>query len=171
MATGTSAGRGLAIVRIALGLYFLDSTFSKVTAGWLTSGATMAGTLSKQAEQSEGFYRTFLLDTVIPQADLFARLIVVGELATAFSLILGLLVPLGSLIGLALMANFILLKGLPALRDGTDWLVFLGFFGLLIGAAGMTWGLDGRIFGRRRADADTTPLPPRGPRRLDSLRV
>jgi hypothetical protein len=31
MATGTSAGRSLAIVRIALGLYFLDSTFNKVT--------------------------------------------------------------------------------------------------------------------------------------------
>jgi uncharacterized membrane protein YphA (DoxX/SURF4 family) len=131
----------------------------------------MAGTLGKQAEQSEGFYRNFLLDTVIPNADLFAKLIVVGELATAFSLILGLLAPLGSLIGLALMTNFILLKGLPALREGNDWLFFLGFLGLLIGAAGMTWGLDGRIFGRRREEAVTTQMPQRGPRRLDSLRV
>ena len=57
------------------------------------------------------------------------------------------------------MLNFILMKGFAALPEGTDWLLALGFIGLTIGAAGMTWGLDGLLFRRRRTnDADTRPL-------------
>jgi hypothetical protein len=66
------------------------------------------------------------------------------------------------------MANFILLKGLRALREGTDWLFWLGFLGILIGGAGMTWGLDSHLFRRGRAAAPPVVEEPYRERRRDT---
>ncbi len=159
MATG-SGGRGLAVIRIGFGLYFLQSAIEKIGAGWLGSGDALTAAVSKQIGQSAGFYRPFLEGMVLAHAGLFARMVALGELAVGISLILGLLAPLGAVGGFFLMGNFILMKGFAAVPQGTDWLLALGFLGLAIGAAGMTWGLDRRIFRRRSraVDTDTRPL-------------
>lgn len=77
---------------------------------------------------------------MLADADRFAMLVVLGEPGVAASLILGALVPLGATGGLLLMANFRPMKGLADLRPGTDWRLFLGIPGLLIGAAGRIRG-------------------------------
>ncbi len=163
MATGT-AGRGLALIRIGFGIYFVQSALEKIGAGWLGTGEALTASVSKQLGQAAPFYRPFLEGTVLTNADLFSRLVALGEAAVGISLILGLLAPLGALGGFFLMGNFILMKGFAALPQGTDWRLALGFVGLALGAAGMTWGLDARLFRRRTrpSDTDTLPLPGMG---------
>ena len=50
MATGT-AGRGLALIRIGFGVYFLQSAIEKIGAGWLGSGEALTASVSKQLGQ------------------------------------------------------------------------------------------------------------------------
>jgi hypothetical protein len=74
-----AATRGLSIIRIAFGLYILVSDLKKTTSGWLTSGEPLTKFVQGQLNSSDGFYRPFLKSVVLPNADLFAQLTVMGE--------------------------------------------------------------------------------------------
>ena len=91
-------------------------------------------------------YKQFIEETVLPNAQLFARLQAYGEAVVGFGLITGFCVGVTALVGLLLCINY----GLA-----TQWMSFgqQGFHILLItsmliflGArAGRSWGLDGLI--------------------------
>lgn len=142
----TAAGYGLALVRIAYGVYMLNEARRKTAGGWLTSGVQLAEAVQPRLESAEALYRPFLTDVVLPNATTFSLLVTIGEWAVALSLILGLLTRLGSAIGVVLMANYLLMKGLASALSGDDtWLFLVVFVGLGLGAAGLIWGLDGPL--------------------------
>jgi thiosulfate dehydrogenase [quinone] large subunit len=166
--------RGLAALRIVVGLWFVKSFVTKLGLVWLggvipvpgANGrwiATMPRLLARYAEGNPiGFYRQFLLDTVVPHGTPFAHLTAVGETAVGIGLTFGLLTVLASLIGLTLvtaygLANF--WQG-PS-QQGFHLLLFACLVVFIAVRAGRCWGLDGWLLGRalRRT-------PPAWPARL-----
>ena len=151
----------LAALRIVVGAWFLKGAVNKIAivlawrflplpganARWIATMPTLLGRYA--AENPIGGYRSFLLDTVIPNAALFANLTAVGETVVAVSLVLGLLTPLGAAVGLFLS----ILYGLAVQHMSSGQ---LGFHVLLVSImlafffarAGRTWGLDARLRAR-----------------------
>lgn len=147
-----SMGQAFALVRFGFGLYFLVQGWDKVARGWLTSGQPLANFLfGNPAAQpptrgaianSEAFYRPFLEGVVQPNVALFAQLVALGELVAGVLLILGLLTNLGALIGMVMVLNYMLMKGLPALGGSVDRLFFLCCLAFILGGAGQVCALD-----------------------------
>lgn len=101
------------------------------------------GAVERSLPQAEGFYRPFLEDRVLPNADLFAQLVTIGEWAAGISLLLGLLTRVGALTGMWLTLNFMLMKGLANVSGSNDRLFFLSCLVFFLASAGLVWGVDG----------------------------
>lgn len=150
-----TAAQALALCRIGFGLYFIAQAWDKTARGWLVSGEPLArflfGNPAAQpptrglAANAEAFYRPFLDSVVQPNALLFAQLVTIGEWVAGVLLVLGLLTRLGTLVGMWLVLNYMLAKGLLALAGSSDRLFFLACLAFLLSAAGLTWGLDGAL--------------------------
>jgi uncharacterized membrane protein YphA (DoxX/SURF4 family) len=144
-----SSGQGLALTRMGFGLYFLSSAWEKTTnRNWLESGDPLRQAVERSLPTAEGYYRPFLEHTVLPNADLFATLVTLGEWVAGISLLLGLLTRLGALTGMWLTVNYMLMKGLESSSGSVDRLFFLTCLVFLLASAGLVWGVDG--FLRRR---------------------
>jgi len=104
--------RWLAFLRVVVGLWFLKSLLTKLTIGlvwgflpvpmatnrWIN---VMPKLLARYAAENPiGWYREFLLDTVIPNSHVFAHLTAIGEVAIGISLTFGLVTALGAFFGL-----------------------------------------------------------------------
>ncbi len=76
---------GLLAVQVFLGYEWLMSGLSKLLSPDFVSG--LAGTLTDQAKNLAGPYRSFLDSFVIPNGQLFAYLVMLGELALGVVLI------------------------------------------------------------------------------------
>jgi thiosulfate dehydrogenase [quinone] large subunit len=133
----------LAVIRIGLGLYFLSFAYQKLAGNYLASGAGLGRQLQQGLEGSQGFYQPFLSGLVIPNADTFSRLVTLGELCVAVSMILGLLTRAGGIVGILLNLNYMLNKGLLSGGGSVDRFFVLIELMMIVGAAGLVWGLDG----------------------------
>ena len=150
-----TSAQTLALCRIGFGLYFISYAWDKTRNNWLASGAPMAGFLfgNPNASPPTGgvvanstpFYADFLRSVVQPNPLPFSQLVTVGEWAAGILLVLGLLTRLGSLVGLWLNLNYVLMKGLAANGGSVDRLFMLAELAFLLGAAGLVWGLDGSL--------------------------
>ncbi|MGH2585097.1 MAG: DoxX family protein [Dehalococcoidia bacterium] len=139
-----SPAQGLAVTRMGFGLYFLASAWEKTMNGdWLESGAPLRQSLERSLPRAEGFYRPFLEDRVLPNADLFAQLVAIGEWVAGISLLFGLLTRVGALTGMWLTLNYMLMKGLENVSGSIDRLFFLTCLVFLLASAGLVWGADG----------------------------
>lgn len=107
----------------------------------------------QQATQSgSGWYHDFLVNTVIPNASLFAHLVAWGETLTGVSLLLGLFTRLGGLVGVFLPLNYWAMKSGWAQAGnfgGMDWAaIALSFINLVL-PTGLVFGIDGLIARKR----------------------
>ena len=139
------AAQGLSLIRIAFGLYFVVSAFRKTTTGWLSSSDPLSSYVGRSLEGATPAYGDFLATTVLPNADRFAQLVVLGEWVTGISLLAGLLTRMGSLVGMWLMLNYMLDKGLPTYDGSQDRLFVASCAVFAVTAAGLVWGLDGAL--------------------------
>ena len=101
---------GLTLVRINIGVMFLIATYAKLSAGDGWPGR-MVGFLNFQADKSFGFYRDFVTLVVVPNKDIFGYMVAYGELFVGLSLVLGLTTRWGAMVGVFLVSNFIMAKG------------------------------------------------------------
>lgn len=150
-----SAEKGLALVRVWFGVYYLAYALDKTLNGWLTSAGPMTNFLFGNPNatpptrgviaNSAPIYADFLTGVVQPNAQLFSQLVVIGEFVAGALLLLGLLTRFGASVGIFLNLNFWLMKGLIAHGAWVDRLFVLSLAVLLLAAAGLVWGLDGRL--------------------------
>lgn len=160
----------LAVVRIVTGLYFLKE-IDKLTFGrlggffpWPTVSdrwvELMPKIIARQAvEHPLQWYKTFLEQTVIPNAHLFASLTAWGEVMTGISLTLGLFNGIGASVGLwlSLVYGLATFHMTPAQR-GLHILLVALMMCFLGSRAGRTWGLDGWLAQRSEAWWTRRPL-------------
>jgi NADH dehydrogenase len=138
--------RGIALVRVAVGLYFLNEAIRKVMQGWLTGGSGFAHSVNGYpSAHSGGIYHQFVTGVILPHASLFAVLVTLGEWSVAVSLTLGLLTRAGALVALWLNLNFMLLRGFTSPSGTLDKFFVVAEIVFLIAAAGRVWGLDGAL--------------------------
>jgi thiosulfate dehydrogenase [quinone] large subunit len=140
----------LAILRIGLGLWWLESVRHKPLRDFLRGG-------------SMGWVESLTKDHPIPP---FARmiqrtslatqrrrvvtswLVVLGEFSVGLSLVLGFLTPAGLIVGFFLNLNYFLLAGLRDQGEqGQNLMMMLISAVLFATGAGMTWGVDKALFG------------------------
>jgi len=153
--------RGLAVLRIVTGLWFLKGILTKIgvvlVGGFLplpaASGrwvATMPKLLTRYADGNpiDG-YKHFLLETVIPHSHLFANLTAFGEVTVGLGLTFGFLTVLASLVGVCL----VIVYGLATFwqtpnQQGFHILLFACMLVFMVARAGRYWGLDGWLRSR-----------------------
>src|SRR5438034_381486 len=113
-----SPERWLTVLRIALGVWFGKAIFTKLSValvwGFLPVPPAPDGGLhvmprlvTKYAEGNPvGFFREFLLNTVVPNSHLYAQLTAFGEAAVGLGLVFGCCTTLAAAIGLVLVVNY-----------------------------------------------------------------
>ena len=129
---------GLLAVQIFLGYEWLMSGLSKVLAGDFASG--LAGTLSDQAKDLTGPYKAFLDTIVIPNGQQFGYLVMAGELALGFVLIVAPLLWLArwsrlTVRGRSIILSLIVLSGVVAIIMNVNFHLMSGANHLWIIAA------------------------------------
>lgn len=142
---GRTSAHCLAVIRIGLGLYFVSFAYQKLMGNYLTTGAGLGRQLQQGVGNSQDFYQSFLSGVAIPNADLFARMVALGESFVAVTMILGLLTRAGGLVGILLNLNYMLMKGLANSGGSVDRLFVLIELMMIVAAAGLVWGLDGAL--------------------------
>lgn len=148
----------LAIIRIAVGLYFVKSLVTKMSivlvGGFLPFPAVsdrwigvMPTIVTKQASENPIlFYKHFLENTVLTHGELFAHLTAWGETFVGIGLTLGFLTGLSSLIGLFLVVNYgLATQWMSPGQQGFHLLLTLLMILFFFSRAGRTLGLDGSL--------------------------
>ena len=153
--------RWLAVLRMAVGLWFLKGVWTKL-------GVTLLGgflpvptaserwiqqmplLVTKYAEGNPvGFFKAFLLQNVVPHAHLYAQLTALGEAAVGLGLTLGCLTTLASGIGLVLVVNYgLAVQWQGQAQRGFHYTLIACLIVFLATGPGRTWGVDGWM--RRR---------------------
>lgn len=158
------AAEWLAVLRVAVGLYFVKTLATKMTivlAGgvlpvptvsdrWLT---TMPKIVAKQASENPiAFYKQFLEQVVLTHSDVFAHLTAWGETVAGLGLTLGLCTGLAALVGLVLVTNYgLATQWMSPGQQGFHLLLFTLMVVFFFSRAGRRWGLDAVIAARKPA--------------------
>lgn len=156
----SATGKGLAIIRIIVGLWFAKALTTKLmllggvvpvplaSERWIE---TMPKIVARQmAEHPDNAYKRFVEGTVLPNAPLFAHLTALGEATAGTFLVLGLFSGAGALIGLLLTLNYAMATWhMSPASQGFHWTLIAVMIGLFVGRAGFTWGLDAFLLGRK----------------------
>lgn len=150
----------LAILRLTVGLWFLKSLFTKLTVGFVAGFIPVPMASDRwievmpkliaryAAENPFPLYKSFLLDTVIPN-QAFAHLTAIGEAAIGISLTLGLLTELGAVFGaLQVIMYGLAVQHMSSGQQGFHVMLFAMMIAFLFSHAGRTWGLDAWLANR-----------------------
>jgi thiosulfate dehydrogenase (quinone) large subunit len=139
----------LAILRIGVGLWWLESVRHKDLAGFLR-GSSMGWVESLTEDHPIPAYAALIRRTSLrsPRSRLVTSwLVVLGEFSVGVSLVLGLLIPVGALVGLFLNCNYLLLAGLRDQGEqGQNLMMLLSEIVILATMGGHTWSLDRLLF-------------------------
>jgi uncharacterized membrane protein YphA (DoxX/SURF4 family) len=154
--------RWLAVLRIAVGLWFAKALLTKVSIvllwGFLPVPAAsdrwlhvMPDLVGKYAAGNPlGCFRDFMQHTVVAHSQLFAELTALGETAVGLGLVFGCLTVLASGIGLFLVANYALaVQWQGSSQQGFHYLLIATLVVILATRAGRTWGVDGWVRAHR----------------------
>ena len=159
-----SPERWLAVLRIAVGVWFAKALFTKlsVTLLWGVLPVPSASDrwmhvmpllVGKYAEGNPvGFFREFMQHTVLAHSGLFAQLTAFGETAVGLGLVFGCLTALASGIGLFLVVNYgLAVQWQGSAQQGFHYMLITSLVVILAARAGRTWGVDGWVRARRPA--------------------
>lgn len=111
----------LTLIRIGLGVFFLFESYQKI--GWLTDSSDLLGRLTQWAASATSANRWYLENVTIPGAPVFARLVMLGELAAGLGLLLGAWTRWAAGLAFVMVLNFhyasgVLFGGARALTNG-----------------------------------------------------
>ena len=157
-----SPDRWLAGLRIAVGVWFAKAIFTKlsVTLAWGFLPVPTASDrwqhmmpvlVTKYAEGNPiGFFKEFLLNTVVPNSHVYAQLTAFGEAAVGLGLVFGCCTTLAAAIGLVLVVNYgLAVQWQGSAQQGFHYLLITTLVVILGARAGRTWGVDGWVRAHR----------------------
>ena len=104
-----SAG-GLRVLSVAMGVFLIFMGLGKL--GWATDSGPLTAELQGWREFAPALSRWYLDRVAIPGAPLFARLVLLGELATGAALVVGFRVRLAAGVALLMVLNFHVAMGI-----------------------------------------------------------
>lgn len=132
----------LALLRIGLGLWWLESWRHKDKRGWLqrSTGITWAAGVAEKHRWA--FVRRSFAHVVAPRPKLMAYTVVLAELAVGLGLTLGFLTPVAAAGGLALNVTYFVLMIHDWAEQGQNAMMALASVVVLGAAAWQTWSVD-----------------------------
>jgi thiosulfate dehydrogenase [quinone] large subunit len=140
----------LAILRIGVGLWWLESVRHKDLPKFLRGGA-MGWVDSLTKDHPIGPFGELIQRVSLSSQRrrvVTSWLVVAGEFCVGVSLVLGFLTPVGLIVGIFLNLNYFLLAGLKDQGEqGQNLMMILIEVVCLAVGAGMTWGIDALLFG------------------------
>jgi thiosulfate dehydrogenase [quinone] large subunit len=154
----------IAVLRLVVGAWFIKAVWTKLTLAY-AGGVLPYPAVSPRflnfhpkrvaefaADNPVDWYKTFLQNTVLPHASLFATLQTYGEVVVGLGLILGLFTRLTAIIGLVLSLNYgLATQWMTFGQQGFHLLLITSMVIFLVAGAGRTWGLDAVLLPRLRA--------------------
>ncbi len=157
-----SPERWLAVLRIAVGVWFAKGIFTKlsVTLAWGFLPVPTASDrwlhvmpilVTKYAEGNPiGFFKEFLLSTVVPNSHVYAQLTAFGEAAVGLGLVFGGCTTLAAAIGLVLVVNYgLAVQWQGSAQQGFHYMLITTLVVILATRAGRVWGVDGWVRAHR----------------------
>ncbi|HMD13423.1 MAG TPA: DoxX family protein [Bacteroidota bacterium] len=133
-------------IRLAIGGLFLNMGLEKYHGGWLSSSQVLLDSLQHYLLHATGAQMTYLNYIAIPYAGMWSKLMTIGELAVAVSLLLGLFTRLSSLIAIFMVLNFSAANGNLFSWNffGSPWaaLLLAGLLATFLARSGRWIGLD-----------------------------
>jgi thiosulfate dehydrogenase [quinone] large subunit len=140
-----TAAEWLAVLRIGVGLWWLESWRHKNKAAWFELGSGIAWAASVAEKHRWPLVRTAFATVVAPRAKLMAYLVVFGELAIGLGLVTGFLTPVAAAAGLALNLSYFVLMIHDWAEQGQNSMMALIELVVILGAAGSHWSLDSAL--------------------------
>jgi len=136
-------GRGLAVLRVLLGVFFIFEAISK--SAWLLDAAPLQSRLSDWLAQAGPYNRWYLEAVCLPYAEVFARLVLFGEAATGLALVTGTYTRLAALMAFFMVMNIHVASGalfkMQFLTNGYGLPVVGGLLALAIGGSALPLSL------------------------------
>ena len=143
MAAGNAQGRGLAVLRMALGVFFIFEALGK--SGWLLDPSPLGKQLTGWQETAGPMNRWYLETVALPGAAVFARLVLLGEAAAGVALVLGVYSRLAALLAFLMVLNFHVASGAifryQFLTNGYGLPVLAGLLAIVIGGAALPFSV------------------------------
>ncbi len=143
MASGNAPARGLAALRILLGIFFIFEAIGK--SSWLMDSAPLVKQLTGWLQNATPMNRWYLDTVCLPGAAVFARLVLFGEAAAGTALVLGVYTRLAALLAMLMVLNFHVASGAifqySFLTNGYGLPVVGGLLALAIGGAALPLSL------------------------------
>lgn len=140
--TWLDAFEWLAVLRIGLGLWWIESFRHKNKKAWFQDGAGIAWGKSVAEEHQWGFVNTGFQKVVAPHPKAMAYLVVFGELAIGLGLVVGFLTPIAAFFGLLLNLVYFVLMIKDWAEQGQNLMMAL-ISVVVIGAhAWNAWSID-----------------------------
>ena len=140
-------GTGLAILRIAIGVFFIFESFLKIR--WVVDSSILSGQLANFASAAPaGSVSAWYVHRIaIPGVALFARLVPLGEFVTGVALVLGFWTPLFAFVGFFMALNFQIASGAlfkySFLTSGYGLPVLGSTLALTLGGVRLPWSIRG----------------------------
>lgn len=135
---------GLRALSVCMGLFLLFMGLDKT--GWLIDDGTLRAELERWRGLAPAASRWYLESIAIPGAPLFARLVLLGELATGAALLLGYRVRLAASVALLMILNFHFASGIMFtsgyVTNGYGLPVLGGLLALSLGGAGLPFAIS-----------------------------
>lgn len=136
---------GLTTLRIVLGVFFVFEAVNKLA--WLADGGILATQLREWLTNALPSNRWYLETVAIPGAPIFARIVMLGELALGLGLLAGMWTRAAALLGFLMVLNFHFASGrvfqYAFLTNGYGLPVLGGLLALAIGGSKLPWSLKG----------------------------
>jgi uncharacterized membrane protein YphA (DoxX/SURF4 family) len=145
-------GTGLAMLRIAIGIFFIFEGIGKIR--WFTDPSILAGQLDGwlHAVPAGSVSHVYLQRVAIPGVAVFARLVPIGELTAGVAMVLGFWTPLFAFVAFFMALNFQVASGAlfrySILTSGYGLPVLGSTLALVVGGVRLPWGIRGATAAR-----------------------
>jgi uncharacterized membrane protein YphA (DoxX/SURF4 family) len=140
-------GSGLALLRIAIGVFFLFEGVGKIA--WLADPSILAGQLAGWAQAVPGasWSHMYLERVAMAYAGIFARLVPLGEITSGIALIAGFWTPLFAFVAFFMAFSFQFASGAlfkySILTSGYGLPVLGATLALVVGGVRLPWSIGG----------------------------
>ena len=139
---GLSGLHWLAVLRIGLGVWWLESWRHKDKRGWLERGTGIAWAKGVAEKHRWSVVKTGFDKTVAPRPKAMAYVVVFGELAVGLGLVLGFITPVAAFASILLNLQYFVLMINDWAEQGQNFMMILASVVLLGTHAWNTWSID-----------------------------
>jgi len=136
---------GLVALRTFLAVFFLAEAFGKLR--WLINSEGLSTRLNEWAKNANSWNTWYLHHVALPYLEIFARVVMLGELCLGLGLLLGVFTRPAAILGFLMVLNYHFASGAifhgDFLTNGYGLPVLGGLLALAIGGGRLPWSLRG----------------------------